>query len=303
MHDTAYDFDTMQRGTRYYEGAAKKHSIILDGSTYMIKFPSKAKKKNDLITDYAHNSFSEYISCHIINALHLQNVTAQETVLGHSKGKIAVACKDFTSDDTELVTFNKIQNADVDSDISGRHPCLQDVLQTYMSFEPIAQHPEHLERFWDTFVLDALLANFDRHSGNWGFMQKRGSYELQIAPIYDCGACLYPSLSENVMDGILASPEELHRRIYDFPFSAFKNKETGNKYGYVEVLSSGQYPACRTALKKLQGAYSDGVVKQVIDSTPLLSDEQRRFYYTMITLRKEKIIDRALEVLEDEKET
>lgn len=27
-----------------------------------------------------------------------------------------------------------------------------------------------LQYFWDMFVVDALLGNFDRHNGNWGFL-------------------------------------------------------------------------------------------------------------------------------------
>ena len=26
--------------------------------------------------------------------------------------------------------------------------------------------------FWDIYVVDALIGNFDRHGGNWGFLKK-----------------------------------------------------------------------------------------------------------------------------------
>ncbi len=43
-----------------------------------------------------------------------------------------------------------------------------------------------MERFWDMFVVDALIGNTDRNNSNWGIiLRKDGSKE--IAPVYDNG--------------------------------------------------------------------------------------------------------------------
>ncbi len=45
---------------------------------------------------------------------------------------------------------------------------------------------ETIDRFWDMFIVDALIGNFDRHGGNWGFIKKDNQY--RIAPVYDNGS-------------------------------------------------------------------------------------------------------------------
>ena len=52
---------------------------------------------------------------------------------------------------------------------------------------------ETIDRFWDMFIVDALIGNFDRHGGNWGFIKKDNQY--RIAPVYDNGSSLYPKLN------------------------------------------------------------------------------------------------------------
>lgn len=42
------------------------------------------------------------------------------------------------------------------------------------------------------FIVDAFLGNFDRHNGNWGILVDECKKTAEIAPVYDCGSCLYP---------------------------------------------------------------------------------------------------------------
>ena len=41
-----------------------------------------------------------------------------------------------------------------------------------------------------------------------------------IAPIYDCGSCLYPQLDEVQMKKVLSDEQEINQRVYLFPTSA-----------------------------------------------------------------------------------
>ena len=71
---------------------------------------------------------------------------------------------------------------------------------------------EMLERhFWDVFVVDALLGNFDRHNGNWGFLFDEITGESSIVPIYDCGNCLLPQ-QQNTLSKDAEKPA---KEIYD----------------------------------------------------------------------------------------
>ena len=104
------NFDNCKRVLEYYDGASKKYGIKINDDIYMLKYPTKSEQANDLQDSYSNSSFSEYISCHLINALGIDNVTAQETILGTSNNRISVACKDFTSPTKKLVKFNMLQN-------------------------------------------------------------------------------------------------------------------------------------------------------------------------------------------------
>ena len=46
------------------------------------------------------------------------------------------------------------------------------------------------------FAVDALIGNFDRHNGNGGVLVNENTDELKIAPIYDCGSCLFSQLTD-----------------------------------------------------------------------------------------------------------
>ena len=75
------------------------------------------------------------------------------------------------------------------------------------------------------FIGDSLLGNFDRHNGNWGFLVNEKKGLIKLAPVYDCGSCLYPQLDEKKMAYVLSNPEEINERIYVFPNSALKEND------------------------------------------------------------------------------
>jgi hypothetical protein len=70
------------------------------------------------------------------------------------------------------------------------------------------------EFFWNMFVGDVLLGNFDRHNGNWGFLVNAKLGEVKIAPVFDCGSCLYPQIQENMMGNVLNNRKEIDDRIF-----------------------------------------------------------------------------------------
>lgn len=57
----------------------------------------------------------------------------------------------------------------VDSARSGYGTELKDILETFNVQDVI--DPEELENhFWNMFIVDSLIGNWDRHNGNWGFL-------------------------------------------------------------------------------------------------------------------------------------
>ena len=52
------------------------------------------------------------------------------------------------------------------------------------------------EWFWDMFIVDALIGNWDRHNGNWGFLYEVDTDRMKIAPVYDCESFLFPQADD-----------------------------------------------------------------------------------------------------------
>ena len=57
----------------------------------------------------------------------------------------------------------------IDSERQGYGTELIDILQT-IEEQTLINKEELSERFWDMFIVDALIGNWHRHIGNWGFL-------------------------------------------------------------------------------------------------------------------------------------
>lgn len=260
----------------------------------MLKFPPVPKRNRDM--SYSNSCFSEYIGCQIYELI---GIPVQKTLLGtfsvKDKKKIVVACRDFTEPGITLQDFASLKNQMIDSEKSGYGTELSDILYTFN--EQTAMDQTILaERFWDMFIVDALIGNWDRHNGNWGFLYDTRTDAMKLAPVYDCGSCLYPQADENIMKAVLADIDELNFRIFEIPTSAIMLK--GKKIKYFEFISSLQNEDCNRALKRIVPRIDMAQIKGVIDNMPFVSDLQKCFYFTMLTERKTRILDFSLEALE-----
>ena len=182
--------------SRAYNGAnGKKIAIEYNGEQYMLKFPPSGRDKpTDL--SYTNSCISEYLGSNIFNML---GIEAQQTILGifkvGGKEKIVCACKDFTTEGKILYDFCSIKNTVIDSEHGGTGTELEDVMET-IEKQQFVDPVQLMEHFWNMFVVDALLGNFDRHNGNWGFIVDTKTQKSRIAPIYECGSCMLPQADE-----------------------------------------------------------------------------------------------------------
>lgn len=94
------------------------------------------------------------------------------------------------------------------------------------------------DRFWDMFICDAFMANFDRHNGNWWFLYNKITDDIKLAPVFDCGSCLYSQMDSETMQLVMNDKNEQNARIYNVPASAIK--VNGNKLNYMKYLSETQ---------------------------------------------------------------
>lgn len=275
--------------TNDYKGQDHKEKILFNNEFYMLKFQNHTKSKSPLVSEYSNNIFSEYISCHIIETIGLP---VQETLLGTYKGQYVVACKDFTSDEYKLSEFSSFENSFNASTKLGKHPPLERVLNLYDDYLAEFKDCKLKEMFWDIFIVDALLANFDRHAGNWGFLVNQKTGMHIPAPIYDCGSCLFPQPGEYGLNEILKNSDAINERVYVFPRSSITFE--GEKINYFSFISSNKNEDCTAALKRILPKINLNKIKDVIDSTPGISDVRKEFYFKMISERKEKILDYSL---------
>lgn len=290
------DFTDLPTRNKFYAGAnGAKRAVIYQNEQYMLKFPAPAPKNKDL--SYANSCITEYIGCHIFNSI---GIKAQETLLGvyqrNGVEKIVVACKDFTSPGIVLQDFASLKNTVINSGHSGYGTELSDIMQ---AMEDQTAFPPALlkQHFWDVFIVDALIGNWDRHNGNWGFLYNTATDEIAIAPVYDCGSCLYPQADETIMQNTVDKQQEQDFRTFSIPLSSIK--VDGKKINYFDFISSLTNEDCNKALKRIVPRINMDQIVQIIEETPFISDLQKRFYQTMLQARKERILDFSLERLLD----
>lgn len=286
------DFTELPKRNKLYAGAnGSKISVVYNGEQYMLKFPPYPVKNQDM--SYSNSCISEYLGCKIFEKA---GVPVQETILGTYKTKkgvekIVVACKDFTSVGIELQDFASLKNQIIDSGRNGYGTELADILSVFD--EQTAMEPEKIrERFWDMFIVDAFIGNWDRHNGNWGFLYHVQSDELTLAPVFDCGSCLYPQADERMIMKILADKQEINHRIFNIPLSAIQNN--GKKINYYEFISALDNEECNRALLRILSRIDMKEIFNVIEKTPFISDLQKEFYRTMLMARKERILDYSI---------
>ncbi len=272
---------------KYYGGKnGGKICIIYNGENYMLKFPGV----NEEISKhgYSNNCISEYISCNIMKTLGLK---VQNTILGTYKSnniiKVVVACKDFTTKGAILKQFAELKNSQIESSKNGYGTELSEVIET-IEQQQIYDVKELKEFFWNMFIADCLVGNFDRHNGNWGFLINEAEKKIEIAPIYDCASCLYPQLTDERIEEIINDKEEMEARVFVFPTSALKIND--KKINYYEYISSLKNKDCNDALVRLFSKINLKEINKIIDNTEYISEIRKDFYKKIIKMRYEKIL-------------
>lgn len=282
------DFNVGTELLNKFWGSEKKTTLLYNGVVYMIKFPDPVREKSNSLS-YMNNQFSEYIGCRIFEAC---GFLTQETVLGtytdkSGKSKIVVGCKDFTQDGATLHEFSKLGNSVVTLDEKIK-ASIENVRLIIKETDLIKDKAGILDRFWDMFVVDALLGNYDRHLDNWGVLSKDG--DISFAPVYDCGSSL----------GALFSDERMHELLY-VP-SEFKNEEYNVKSCYsmagkrvfYHVIFKTPPPELDAAIKRIASKINMTRIEQIVLNTEGISDIRKKYLIKILSMRYEQILASAL---------
>lgn len=273
---------------KYYGGRnGGKICIKYNGEDYMLKFPGICADITGRV--YSNNCISEYISCKILKSI---RYNAQNTLLGkyrvNGEEKIVVACKDFTTSGKILKQFAELKNSLVESSQNGYGTELDEVICTIE--EQLIINPNELkEFFWDMFIGDCLIGNFDRHNGNWGFLINENEKKVEIAPIYDCASCLYPQLTDETIEEILKNNDEMEARVYVFPNSALKIND--KKINYFKFISKLENEDCNQALLRIFPKIKLNEIFGIINETPYISEIRKEFYKKILEMRYKDILE------------
>lgn len=272
------DFTNCKLSKKFYGGSEKKIGIVFGDSLFMLKFQKKTP------FGIRNNTISEYLGSHIYQML---GFTCHDTFLGIYKGENVVACKDFMTNGYQFVPFNDVGESTIEEDKEEYQYTYDDIIELLQANKKLTNVEKTVSSFFEMYIVDALIGNFDRHGANWGFLKKDNQYSL--APVFDNGSCLFPNLNdEDEMLKIINDEEQIDLRVYKFPISQIKLNN--NKSSYFEVISSLQFEEINRALIKIYPMINLGKIFNLIDDISVISDIHKTFYKTMIKNRYEKII-------------
>ncbi len=272
------DYSDYPLVTTYYGGSEKKLGIRIGQSDYMLKF----QKKTPFTVH--NNHISEYVGSHIFQLL---GFDVQETYLGTYQGQQIVACKNFIGENEQFVPFTDVGESTLDQDKEVCQYSYEDIMLMLRDNFKLTDIDETISLFWEMFIVDAFLGNFDRHGGNWGFLKKDNTYRL--APIFDNGSCLFPQMvDEQEMISVINSPRATEDRVFKFPTSQIKLN--GKKSSYYEVISSLEFPECNQALTSVCNRMDiDKIISFVMDIDTIM-EIHKEFYRHMLINRFELIL-------------
>ena len=159
------DYSHFPKADTFYAGSEKKIGIRINNEEWILKFQYRDSTK------IRFNHVSEYIGSHIFGLL---GFDVQHTELGHYKGEQVVACRNFIPEGYAFVPFNDVGESTLEQDKERFQYSYEDIMEMLRLNSKITDLDSTVETFWDIYIVDAFLGNFDRHGSNWGFLKHKG---------------------------------------------------------------------------------------------------------------------------------
>ncbi|WP_086243874.1 HipA domain-containing protein [Campylobacter devanensis] len=261
--------------TKFYDGLnGEKLAIYFNDELYMLKFP----KDTHITSGYASSSINEHISSKIFESI---GFNTQKTLLGYYGDKVVVACKDFETDGNRLFNFGKVRNSVLSVNSGFADTDLHNTIEIIKN-QKIIDIQTLKNFFWDMFIADTLIANFDRHNGNWGILVKDDDI-VTIAPIYDNGSSLYPKLSNDDIEKYLNHQGSFNDLMLNQTTSAITiNSKKINPQNF---LKDAQDEDVINALQRITNRINLDNIYKIIDDIHIISNERKDFYKKILNYR------------------
>lgn len=226
------------------------------------------------------NHFAEYAASHIFT---LCGFAAQQTLIGVYQGRNCVYCEDFVSEDEELWTLEKV--------LGMKRSLLQwnysrDEILALLHIADEVTGLDATSFYFDLYVLDALLANWDRHCQNWGFLRKDGKF--RFSPVYDNAGCLYSYADslERIQD-TLTYPVLLKNAIEDYPSTRLRAHSGYTSFFYV---FQEEYPEIDEAVLRVYPRIDLEKIISFLNEETSVEPLRLRYYEALLRARYEQIL-------------
>ena len=302
------DFNECQENNKAYGGmAGSKLGIIYQGEDWILKFPKSTKGMRKTEISYTTSTLSEYIGSHIYQIL---GYPVHETKLGTKDNKLVVACKDFTDSHVRLQEFREIKNyynkeleailEDTVTDSNSVGSTSLHAVKAHLNYNSLLYMIDGMsERFWDCVMIDGLINNNDRNSGNWGILRYSDG-SLALAPVFDNGASFSTKISDEKINDMLKNED----RILSIAISTVTGYNIDGKALQFGVLLKLEDKDIHNAVKRVvpqiqrhMDAITDFIyaIPNADNGIEIISEIRKEFYIKGMELRLQKLLLPAYE--------
>lgn len=282
---TMEDYGIYERNDKIYTGSEEKFGITIENDNFIVKFRKNSE------TGLNNNHICEHLGSNIFILL---GEEAQITALGRYKGREIVLCKDFNTLNSVFTPFNGVGESSLERDREIYQYTYEDITNMLMDNSKITNIPDTINKFWNMYIIDALIGNFDRHGANWGFLKESNKYRL--APIFDNGSSLFPRRnSDDSMMEVINEPSIIEKITFTYPTSQIRLNN--RKSSYFDVINSLEFAECNNALQRIYNKIDLSKINKLIDIQEELTEVQKIFYKFIISYRYESIIKKSYEKL------
>ena len=298
------DFDSLKpSGISYGGHGGSKRGVILNGERWFLKYPKSTKSMDVEGLSYSTTPLSEYLGSHIYESI---GIETHQTKLGLANNKIVVACKDFLDSSETIIDYNMIKNEydenvekamehlSSSSSLNSNHE-LEEVLLIMEENPYFKSIPKLKERFWDMFVIDALISNNDRNEGNWGLVLNKETNKLRISPVFDNGASFFNKSNDEKLSTIYSDDFRFKQSVYDSSISIYQiNGKRINPLKYIESMKNVD---CNKAvlrvvpkinIEKISNIFNE--LPEEFNGFPVLSKMQKIYYLKSIEYKYNNVL-------------
>ncbi len=291
------DFNNLESSGLAYGGhGGAKSGVLINGEKWLLKYPKPTKSMNVKNLSYTTTPLSEFLGSHIYQIV---GIDTHDTKLGIKDNKIVVACKDFLKSNEVILNYNEIKNEyslETEKElekISTNYNQNEDLEELFVIMDTNVYFKKVNDlrtRFYDMFVIDALIGNNDRNEGNWGLVLNKETLSLKLAPVYDNGASFCNKSDNSKLKSFEMDEFKFKQLAYDSSISIFSlNNKKINPLKYIESMQNKDLNEAilrivpRIDLKKIKDFFDS--IPYEINDIQVFSNEQKVIYYKLLEYR------------------